>query len=229
MEAWPLQGFVVSADLGVLLILRHLAPARGLLLYAWCPLIIHSFAFNLHVDIFAIFFIALACLLFLQRHYYQMAICLAFAVASKIFALLVVPLLLGKLITSHRSLKSWLAIAVFTLALLTIYLPFMLNGQTEIQGLLAMNREWQFNAPIFALLNHALGFYAAKILTAGVFIALYATIAFKFFRPQESLPRADIIFGCFFLLSAVVNPWYWIWVLLFAAITPSLWPGCAVP
>ena len=40
----------------------------------------------------------------------------------------------------------------------------------------------------------------------------------------ETVPRGDWVFGVFFLLSAVVNPWYLLWLLPFVAIFPSI-PG----
>ncbi|MYD78953.1 MAG: hypothetical protein F4239_08745 [Gammaproteobacteria bacterium] len=33
----------------------------------------------------------------------------------------------------------------------------------------------------------------------------------------------DWVFGVFFLLSPVLNAWYWVWVLPFAVLWPSAW------
>src|SRR5260370_578949 len=40
-------------------------------------------------------------------------------------------------------------------------------------------------------------------------------------RPLGDLPRGDLIFGLFFLLSATVNAWYLLWLLPFVALFPS--------
>jgi hypothetical protein len=219
MEIWPIRTFVLLADAGLLLCLHRLAPARGIVLYAWCPLIVHSFAMNLHSDIFGVFFIALALVLYKKQNTASwigggLAVCLALAVASKLFALLVVPFLIRK------NWRIWLA---FSLCLVVIYLPFVLQGATEWEGLRAMNQHWLFNASVFTLLNSIVGFGTAKILTMTLFLAIYAYMIRNAFLFNTGVPRGDIIFGVFFLLSAVVNPWYWIWALLFAAIYPSLW------
>jgi len=41
------------------------------------------------------------------------------------------------------------------------------------------------------------------------------------------MPRFDWIFGVFFLLSPVLNAWYWVWVLPFAVLWPSVWAWTA--
>jgi hypothetical protein len=119
--------------------------------------------------------------------------------------------------------KNWRTWLVFALCLAFIYLPFVLQGATELEGLSAMNQQWLFNASVFAVLNSIVEFSVAKILTMMIFLGVYACLIRNSFSSGEVVPRGDIIFGVFFLLSAVVNPWYWVWVLLFAAIYPSLW------
>jgi hypothetical protein len=39
---------------------------------------------------------------------------------------------------------------------------------------------------------------------------------------KVTIPRGDWIYGIFFLLSAVVNPWYMLWLLPFVALFPSV-------
>src|SRR5690606_18146268 len=40
---------------------------------------------------------------------------------------------------------------------------------------------------------------------------------------STSLPRLEILYAAFFLVSPVVNPWYALWMLPFIAARPSAW------
>lgn len=41
-------------------------------------------------------------------------------------------------------------------------------------------------------------------------------------------PRGDWLYGGFFLLSPVVNPWYLLWMLPFTALRPAAWSLAAL-
>jgi hypothetical protein len=51
-----------------------------------------------------------------------------------------------------------------------------------------------------------------------LFLVLYSLYAAKW---KGNVPRGDWIFGVFFLLSPVVNPWYLLWMLPFVALFPT--------
>ena len=45
-----LQAILIAVDLATVLLLLRLAPARNVLLYAWCPLVVKEIAFTAHPD-----------------------------------------------------------------------------------------------------------------------------------------------------------------------------------
>jgi hypothetical protein len=96
-----------------------------------------------------------------------------------------------------------------------------------------MLRGWEFNSTGYAVLKVALGEGGARLVSA----ALLAGLMFWCFRnwispvsrsalqgsdvPSPVLPRGDWIFGAFFFLSPVVNPWYLLWFLPFVVLRPT--------
>jgi hypothetical protein len=141
------------------------------------------------------------------------AVLCALAVATRIHALLLVPFLLWPL-----RVKPLLA---FFGTLVLCYAPFWIQGSAaDLAGLRAFAGEWEFNSSVFALVKAAGGWDAAKLICNAAFIVFFAC---WFFRQRNSTSlRGDVIYGVFFLLSAVVNPWYLLWLLPFVAMHPTL-------
>ena len=44
---------------------------------------------------------------------------------------------------------------------------------------------------------------------------------------DNSIPRGDWLYGALLIVSPVINPWYLLWLLPFAAIFPSVWAWTA--
>jgi len=219
-ELWGLKLIMLGADLGLIAILLRLAPLKYVVLYAWCPLVIKEIAFTAHPDGIGVFFL-LSALFFRSRQYYIVAvIAAALAVAAKVFALLIVPWVLWRL-----SAKYWL---IFGVGLMILYLPFIVQGGNDFFSLFYFAQYWEFNAAAFAVLNLFLSDSVAKLSLAAAFLA---GLVWYFFKSQKSgtftLPRADWVFALFLFIAPVINAWYWLWVLPFAVIFPSVWAWAA--
>lgn len=219
-EIWPLQLIFALFDIGIIVLLINITKARNVLLYAWCPLVIKEFAFTAHTDVMAIFFVLAACLAMLRNNNKIMALCLALAIGSKIFALLFIPILLVK--TTKRKTPDKQSLALFCLTLAVLYLPFIGDIFGGQHGLTAMASGWIFNAPLYYLLpSHA---SLVKIILGSVFIIGWLIYWRDWLNNNKRLlPRGDLIFGIFLFIMPVINPWYWVWVLPFACIYFSLW------
>jgi hypothetical protein len=116
-------------------------------------------------------------------------------------------------------------------AIALLYLPFWLQGSfADLAGLRAFFSEWEFNSTVFALLAAALGTSPAKAIGALVFAFVYGTILQSYRKTPTQGARGDVVYGIFFLLSAVVNPWYMLWLLPFVALRPTVagLTACAV-
>ena len=215
-----LQVLMILFDLIVIGLLIRMAPLPAVLLYAWSPLVIKEIAFTAHPDIIAVCLVVVALIFSQKNRIHLVAICLAFAVGAKVIALLVVPFLLIR-----SKIHVW-GIFIGTLGL--IYLPFVLQGSTDLDTLLVFTREWEFNAAFFGLLKPWMPNSTARIVCGGLLAAGLLSY-YLVFRHQRTglLVRGDWIYGGLFAFWPVVNSWYLLWLLPFAVLRPSAWAWTA--
>jgi alpha-1,6-mannosyltransferase len=207
-QLWPLKLILIGADLGTMALLGRLISGRKLLLYAWCPLLIKEVAFTAHPDILGIAFIVAALTVPWPR---TIAICCALAVGTKIFAAVIAGLLLLRLPKKH-----WIT---FGAVLTALYFPFLVQGSlAEFGALKTFASAWEFNSTVFGVIAIWMGTDAAKVICAIMVLIIYAIYGRRW---KGGMPHGDWLFGAFFLLSAVVNPWYLLWMLPFVAFYPS--------
>ena len=214
-----LQALLIVVDLLAIALLLRLAPARAVLLYAWCPLVVKEVAFTAHPDIAAVVLLLASVVLARRQRLRAAAVCLALAVGAKVLALLLVPFVL-----SRARLVHW---GLFAAVLVSLYLPFVWQGGTDLATLVVFAREWEFNAALFGLLTP---WMPAGLARAACGLALAAGLAWYYVRYRQSaaaVPRGDWIYGALLALWPVVNPWYLLWLLPFAAIRPSAWAWTA--
>lgn len=233
-QLWPWKLMVIGADLLALALVHRLAtngrvdPWEGgslaasaslaLLVFGWCPLAIFETSFNAHPDILgvALLLAALAC--WRTRAVTACAVFCGLAVAAKVFALFLVPFLLG------RRARAW---AWFAVALGLAYAPFWLQGSlADWTGLKAFAEDWEFNSSLFALFRTWFGPFPAKGIGASLFALLWLGLLARWLANARDLHPATIppgtaLFGGFLLLSATVNPWYLLWLLPFLAFKPG--------
>jgi hypothetical protein len=215
-QVWVLQLLYALVDMAMILLLLRLANIRWVLLYAWSPLVIKELAFTAHPDGVGAVLMMLALYCRQQRQLTVSVIALALSVGAKVFALLVVPFVLWRLPFRYWSL--------FALALLALYGPFVLQGASDMAGLLVFAREWQFNSSTYALLRQWFDPQLVKLISGAGFLIVYAGLFWQHHKVTNwKMPRGDIIFGVFLLIVPVVNAWYLVWLLPFAVLFPSLW------
>ena len=214
-----LQGIFILFDLATILILLRLAPARAVLLYAWCPLVVKEVAFTAHPDVLGVCLLAAAVLLAQRDRLKAAAVCLALSAGAKIFALLLVPFVLVK-----GRLVHW---AIFAAVLALVYLPFALSGGTDLPTQTLFALEWEFNAAAFSLLTVGISNFNARLVAGVLLLGFWAWCYLRQRRSPDAVPRGDWLYGALLLLAPVINPWYLIWVLPFAVIRPSLWAWTA--
>ena len=151
----PLQAIFVLADLLAIGLLLRLAPARSVLLYAWCPLVVKEIAFTAHPDGFAVCLLLAAVALSRRERLFAAAGLLALSAGAKALALPLVPFVLLRARFAH-----WLT---FYGVLALLYLPFEWRGGTDLSTLFVFAREWEFNASGFRVLGHLLPDPAARL------------------------------------------------------------------
>ena len=215
-----LQSILILVDLLMIWILLRLTPASNVMLYAWCPLVIKEIAFTAHPDGAGACLLMAAILLGRSRRAGSAAVCLGMAAGAKIFALVLAPLVLLRTRPRH-----WL---LFGATLAGLYAPFLLMGGTNLASLQVFAREWEFNSAAFGLLGTLLPRFEARLILGLMFAVFWLRYAGKFARVgRQAIPRGDWLYGALLAVSPVINPWYLLWLLPFAAIFPSAWAWTA--
>ena len=215
-----LQFLLIGVDLAILAMLLRLARPRNALLYAWCPLVVKEVAFTAHPDGVGVALLLAGVLLARNRRWFAAAVALGLASAAKVFALALAPFVLARAKPAH-----WAAAAA-TLA--GCYAPFALAGGTDLESLWVFAREWEFNSAIFGPLAGLVGSAAARALLGTVLCAAALRYYLGYARGgAKGPPRGDLLFGGLLLVSPVINAWYLLWLLPFAAIFPSAWAWTA--
>ena len=218
-----LQGIFALADLATFVLLARMAPVRLSMLYGFSPLLIKEFAFTAHPDVLGALLVVLALLCFQKRRWLLVGICAGLAVGVKVFALVVVPFLIG------WQWRAWLG---FIATVILVALPFGLLEAWIPVGLQAMAGAWLFNAPLYALVSHWFAdasFTLVKLCLVGSFACLWGWFYAVWLRtwwhsgppPIAALPHGSL-WAAFFLVIPVLNPWYLVWWLPFAVLRPSL-------
>ena len=215
-----LQCLLIVIDLATVILLLRLAPARNVLLYAWCPLVVKEIAFTAHPDGLGVCLLLAALGLAQGRRWRSAAMCLGLACGAKIFALALAPFVLVGAASRH-----WV---LFGATLAALYAPFALGGGTDLSSLLVFTREWEFNSAAFGLLTLALPAFEAKLGLGLACALLWGWYYWRYRRDEgRPVPRGDWVYGVLLAASPVINPWYLLWVLPFAAIFPSVWAWTA--
>ena len=215
-----LKTALVACNLASLYFLARIAKhlnipvQRALLLFFWNPLLIFETSFNAHFESLGIVLALIAVQSFLLHRHVLLGVSLALAVGTKIIALLLVPFLFTQGIIRKA--------ASFSVMLAAIYLPFLLlEGSAGLNTTVLFLKEWEFNSTLIAFISLFVSFENARI--AGFILFAICSTAMYLKKDSNGFLKMDIVFGLFFLCSAVANPWYLLWLLPFASLKPRAW------
>lgn len=207
---WPLKALLVFADFVVIACLWRSISPRAAVLYGWCPLVIHEISANAHADILALAPLVLGWAALRADRPIRGGILLGIAVASKLTAGLAVPFLIPL-----RCWKAWVGMA---LAALIPYLPFWLRGSTaEWEGLHRFAGTWEFNSSVVGLIQCAALPERARQIASLAAAGILAGLAWNWRNTPLRERRIEWVFGIALIFSAVVNPWYLVWLAPFSA------------
>ena len=215
-SVFVLKLFLLLVDLALLLLLAAWAGRDVAWFYGWCPLVVTEDAFHAHVEAWAVLWLIVAWLCAKRERYFWAGVLAGVAVGAKLFAILALPFLAWRRLT--------IVLPSFFAALTIIYLPILATGSlAEWPGLHAMASSFEFNSLGFAFLASLCGAEAARSLWLILFAFLAAILFLCWARrgqPLDQAPMADLLL-IFLVLSPVLNPWYVIWLVPFAAIAPT--------
>jgi predicted outer membrane lipoprotein len=88
-------------------------------------------------------------------------------------------------------------------------------------------QDWEFNSSLVGVLGLFLPPSWARAVPLAAALPIVLVLWLRHSRSREH-PPLHLAYGTLFLASAVVNPWYLLWMLPFAAASPSLTPWVAM-
>lgn len=204
---------------GTFLALRFV-PAHRVALAAWNPLLLQQCLMNLHPD-FLLGWLLLAAAIAARRGFAaRTGALLAVAVATKVSALVAVPVLWVAM--AHRrgagraAMARAAAVGLVTLAV--FYLPWLVTAATEGAGLATFAQTWRFNPALFAPLAALFGDATARTVAAGVVGVAVLGLAAKA-TPRRAFGSVVLAIAVLLSLSPVINAWYLAWLLPCATMT----------
>jgi len=248
-KIWPLQLICASADLLIIVLLARMAPVRWVFVYAWSPLLVKEFSFTAHIDVVGAAALVLAIWAGRQSRFSGLrvpvliGVCLGLAVGIKLFAVIAVPFLL------KRNLIGWIG---FAATCLLVSLPFGVIQAWAPEGLQAMADAWYFNSPLYYLWLAiwpsdlvVTSLPWLKVFLTGGFVCVWVGAIWWWqwgnindHERQHSKAQRSLfgytsydtrnkdplfwLFGLLFLVLPVLNPWYLVWLLVFAVLRPTV-------
>ncbi|MFQ5962756.1 MAG: hypothetical protein ACE5KZ_00550 [Candidatus Scalinduaceae bacterium] len=196
--------FLFFDVLSIFILIRFLRVVGGkpanVLIYAWSPLVLISFAAKGHCDSLQIFLVILALYLFSIRKNLKSIVSIGLAAMSKFVFIIIAPFLIPR-----RKLKY--LIVLFTVIAL-LYLPYIGAGKGLFSTLLHFGTQYHYNdSAHFLIFCLCLGSpFMSKIITSIIFCAvlLYLYInhmTLLFTKDNENSPNS-----CFSRHKGGTNP-----------------------
>jgi alpha-1,6-mannosyltransferase len=205
-------GFDLAALVILLLLLAGVKqPLHRVLIYAWNPTVIISFAMEGHHDSLAILTLLLATLFIIYRKPRLSIAFLALSTLSKFFSALLLPVFLKR--------RRLTLVGVFAAVVVAGYLPYRGAGPRLFTGLSAFAAGWEGNDSAFRCIRIAGNSKPQTELVAGVF--LLALLAHVLRRRMEILRACLFLIAGLLLLSSNAFPWYFTWTVPFLCFYPS--------
>jgi len=232
--AW--KWMVILADCAVIGVLIAIFGRMGIskawvIVYAWSPLAIKEFSNSAHLDVFALLMLVVMTCALVRGWQTGVYIALAGAVLIKLFAIVLLPLLIFWQFKAQRKTIVRNLFIFFSILILS-YLPFLGAGLFLTEGLSRFLSEWQTNEGLFGLVRWIVSFLpfdvklqmlTSRIISAGLFVVGLVVVV-SWLRKQNdihSLMKAvAITLAILFFLLPTGNPWYYTWVLLFTPFLP---------
>jgi alpha-1,6-mannosyltransferase len=216
-ELWPLKMILAAAMIAIILLLaRTGVHPKYLLIFSIHPLLIKESILTAHPDLLIGALILWSTLLWRKEHFKRAVIVIAAASAIKISTAAI----LLFFCFDKRGKLGWPLLFTGTLAICLFNLPMIVERVTgTTTGIADFGNQWVFNPTLFRGMAIILGDANARISV----VVIFAFTVFGLVYAQRKLcsiePSIVCAFGVLFLLSPVVNPWYWLWILPLAFIS----------
>lgn len=212
----------ITFDLLIVLVLtKFIRKVRqnplSILIYAWSPLVLISFAARGHCDSLQIFFATLAIYLYYCRKNRLSVAVMGMAIVSKFISVIIVPFFILR--------NRYKYISIPALVIIAFYLPYISAGTGLFSTLLHFGADYHFNDSGHFIIKCLTSGSATltKIVTVLVFGGTLLYLYKKFYTNRDSDASKDddtlrysfIAIGTFLILAPTVHPWYLTWIVPF--------------
>jgi len=194
-------------------VLRCTRQAPHLVLaFAWNPLLAIEVAGSGHIDVVGALLLVVSAAALVRRWRATSAVALGLAIAVKFLPVVLLPLCWKRV----RIRDAALAAAVLGL----LYVPFLNHGRIPIGSLGTYVRNFRFNGPVFAILDHV----APPQLLVGLalLVGLVTATWLRRIAPEWSPDQFAWPVAASLLCAPVVFPWYLLWLLPFLTSASTL-------
>ena len=194
----------------ILLLKRLKMPMRGMVLYAFNPLILYAFSGHGHLDSLQMFFMFLSILLYYKKRWGWMFACIGLSVCSKYTSIIILPFLLNR--------ENWKFSFLFLVAFFLPFLPFeSLSGVFDSLG--RFGTKMQFNDSLHGIINYFITDISISSKIAYLIIFLWYIY---FYLTSDGPLRGGLVFTTVLLLfSPTIHYWYLSWIIPFIVFFPS--------
>ncbi len=237
-DSWRV--LLLLAEGVTLVILFRLLSVLGLsstaiVWYWWNPILLREIYGGAHMDVLLLPFIVGAVVLATKKRFSVSMLLLALAGGVKLWPIILAPILLGSLLATPKRLFLPLTVFLGTTAL--VWLPTLPHALSADSGFIAYAEAWQNNAGVFTLLERSGRYILAGIgepyvylgqpIARGIVgVTLLAWIAWLSLKPVIAIRdvprRCCLAVAALFLLAPAQFPWYYVWLLPFLSVVPSI-------
>ncbi len=200
---------------------KTIAAARRvevLTLYLLCPLVVVETWHSAHLEVVAALLVLVAAALIERRRDLPAGLALGAAAAVKLWpAALLLPAILGKRARPAAFLPG------FALAFLLPYAPYLLTGDV-LGSMRDTGARPEGSAFGFAIVQAVVGYPAARIVVATIFVAGVVLISRRLSGREKTTAAFCWTATLLPLLMPIVHPWYWM-----TAVTLGIAAGLALP
>ncbi|NTV63571.1 MAG: hypothetical protein HGA65_08555 [Oscillochloris sp.] len=213
------------------------APAAGALLLLWNPLVLWEGIGNAHNDLLLLVPLLLALWAFTARRAALVLPLLLLAGLIKYVTLPLIPLAIVALWrrAADRGQRRRLALRSLGLCVIVLligfapfYNPVAIAHSVLAQGqIVATSPASALAALLASHFSSALIIGWARLVGSGALLLIMALLAWRLWRRPQDLPRAcfEALFALLMLATLNLRPWYLIWLVALAAVSPAPWPA----
>jgi hypothetical protein len=242
IEPWSLWSWrlvCLAADMATFALLIALLRAVGrspllVALYWWNPLVLKEIANSAHMEAVLVPLVLATLLLAARGRPVGATVMLGLAIGTKLWPVMIAPLVLRPLIGRPASLLT--AIALLAVMCAAFGWLMAVGDAGHDSGLVAFASQWTTNSALFPLLQDTVGLMfglppdkspmpglVVRLVSAAIVVALALLLARRPIADAADLARrAFLVVSALVLLSPAQFPWYVLWVLPLSVLRPGM-------